>query len=92
MKCDFCTSSDPIIVYLTEPFDVLTPTVRYIDDGGWAACEECAALVADKNKYSLVFRALLKNHVGSVQYAAMFMHLIILYTKFFDGLYGYRPV
>ena len=92
MKCDFCTSDNPIKVYITEPFDVLTPIVHFIDDGEWAACDECSELIDTGLKEALVWRALFENRVGSVQRATMMLHLDVIYTQFFDGLKGQRPI
>lgn len=42
-KCDFCSQADPEWVYPALPFDMKEED--WGSRGGWAACEDCSALI-----------------------------------------------
>jgi hypothetical protein len=60
MLCDFCGRANPRWTFKTKRFTTTINgcDVGTIDDGGWAACDPCAALIREDRREQLVKRSL----------------------------------
>ncbi len=62
--CDFCSSRDVVVAFLTPPSDVVGTTIdaawpgrRHRSEANWAACAPCKERIERKDRRGLVDRA-----------------------------------
>lgn len=58
MICDFCSSPDPPVEYVSKDFGVvIAPGVTTTSLSSWMACEECHQLIAKQDWIQLEHRS-----------------------------------
>jgi hypothetical protein len=58
MFCDFCSAPGPSWRFEARPFATVCGSLLATSDAGWAACDECCALIKADNRVGLLERGI----------------------------------
>jgi len=71
-RCDFCSAPDPEWWYHAQPFSSMVVGVNdktgeamtrtFVDDGEWAACSDCKAIIESGDHEALAERSMTSEH------------------------------
>ena len=98
MVCDFCGEANPTWTFCTtifttrlpQPVDIGSPTLVQgtIDDGKWAACDTCAALIHKHDHTELLLRSM-KNAMADGQFTDPIYVMIGIYASH-EGFFAHK--
>lgn len=93
--CDFCSSNEPIVWFLSKSISGAVPNDRgglaYIEqhDEKWAACKECSKFIVNGDQQALTSRSL--EAISASRSIESVNSISNLHIAFFKGLVSSKP-